>query len=116
MNTPIRLTVDKFGDLLHLPSEGISTLRDSPFISNQPISYGALHHTNYHYDANSSKWMKGGNLVANEDDDDEGIFEHVPSPEYAPPPASSSHTAQPSLRLIVLSSMLYTSWAMMFGD
>ncbi|KAK5825994.1 hypothetical protein PVK06_020893 [Gossypium arboreum] len=43
-----------------------------------------------------------GYPTANEDDDNEGSFqdilalEHVPSPDHAPPLASSSEAAQPS--------------------
>ncbi|KAK5826158.1 hypothetical protein PVK06_021069 [Gossypium arboreum] len=80
---------------------GISTLRDIPISSSQPISYGIIHHLGYHYDANFNAWIKSGHLEKNEDEDFEGAFEdilnleHVPSPEHVPPPASSYHATQP---------------------
>ncbi|KAK5840133.1 hypothetical protein PVK06_009012 [Gossypium arboreum] len=45
-----------------------------------------------------SEWIKRGNLAADDDDDydDEGAFEHIPSPWHASPPTSSSYATQPS--------------------
>ncbi|KAH1091978.1 hypothetical protein J1N35_019235 [Gossypium stocksii] len=87
---------DRRLDLALIRRLGISTLRDTLISSNQPISNGALHHVSYHYNANSSEWIKSGHPVANEDDDTEGAFEDFPAPEHVPPPTISSHAAKPS--------------------
>ncbi|KAH1032126.1 hypothetical protein J1N35_044300 [Gossypium stocksii] len=65
---------------------GINTNGDTPITSNQPISYGALHHFGYHFDANSGEWIKSGLPATHEDDDAEGTFEDVPAPEHVSPP------------------------------
>ncbi|KAK5846198.1 hypothetical protein PVK06_002473 [Gossypium arboreum] len=84
---------------------GIITHGDTPVASNQPISYEALRHMIYHFDATSSMWVKSDQLVANEDEDVEGAFEdiltleHVLSLVRAPPPTSSSPVAQPSFEI-----------------
>ncbi|KAK5839580.1 hypothetical protein PVK06_008383 [Gossypium arboreum] len=93
MNTNITLSHDTYLSYI-FRQLGISTLGDSPITSNQPISHRALHHADYHDDANFSEWIKEGSLVA-DDNDDEGAFKHVPSPEHAPPLASSSYVVQP---------------------
>ncbi|KAK5811302.1 hypothetical protein PVK06_026631 [Gossypium arboreum] len=102
MNTSIRLTLEKFGDYLHLPSRGVSTHGDTLITFNQLINYGAFHHTEYHFDASSDSWVKSDHLAENEDKHIESAFkdipapEHVPSHEHAPPPASFSQATQPS--------------------
>lgn len=84
---------------------GISTHGDTLITSNQPISYEEIHHARYHYDATSITWIKSDQLVENEDEDIEATFEDIPehdhvlSPEHFPPPASSSHAAQPSSKI-----------------
>lgn len=74
---------------------GISTLRDTPISSNQHISYGALHHVSYHYDANSGERIKSGHLAVNEYPDVESAFKDIPTPEHVPPLATSSQATQP---------------------
>ncbi|MBA0551884.1 hypothetical protein Golob_022742, partial [Gossypium lobatum] len=78
---------------------GISTHRDTPVTSNQPISYGAFHHARYYFDANTSMWIKSDHPMDNEDDDIDATFEDVSTPEPAPPPASSLHATQPSFEV-----------------
>ncbi|KAK5772043.1 hypothetical protein PVK06_048304 [Gossypium arboreum] len=74
----------------------INTNEDTPLTSNQPISYMALHHSSYHFNANSDEWIKSGLPTAHEDDDAEGAFEdvltseHVPSPKHVPLPVAPS--------------------------
>lgn len=75
---------------------GISTLGDTLISSNQPISYGAIHHVGYHFDANSGEWIKSGYPTTNENVDVEGIFEDIPSLEHVPSPTTSSQATQPS--------------------
>ncbi|KAH1114877.1 hypothetical protein J1N35_008255 [Gossypium stocksii] len=59
----------------------------------------------YHFNATSGMWVKSDHLVENKDEDIEGAFEdiltpeHVPSLEQAPSPASSSLTTQPSSKI-----------------
>ncbi|KAH1031490.1 hypothetical protein J1N35_043664, partial [Gossypium stocksii] len=52
MNTPIRLTIDKFGDLLHLPSGGNSNEKDvfnlTLFISSSLALELSLHNQVFH--------------------------------------------------------------------
>ncbi|MBA0865494.1 hypothetical protein Goshw_012729 [Gossypium schwendimanii] len=74
---------------------GISTHGDTPVTLNQPISYGALHHVGYHFEANTGMWIKRDHLVNNKDEDINAAFEDVPALEPTPPQAFSSHTAQP---------------------
>ncbi|KAK5819223.1 hypothetical protein PVK06_024195 [Gossypium arboreum] len=74
----------------------ISTHRDSPVTLNQTSSYGALHHAGYHFDANTNMWIKSNYPENNEDDNIDATFEDVLALEPTPPPASSSHAAQPS--------------------
>ncbi|MBA0784938.1 hypothetical protein Gotri_026440 [Gossypium trilobum] len=89
----------------HFRRLGIITHGDTPVTSNQPISYGAFHHTGYRFDVTSGMWVKSDHLVENEDENVEGAFEdipapeHVPSPEHALPPVSSSPNAQPSFEI-----------------
>ncbi|KAK5793774.1 hypothetical protein PVK06_034932 [Gossypium arboreum] len=66
---------------------GISTLRDTLISSNQLISYEALHHPGYHYDANSDKWIKSGHPTTNEDDDVKSAFEDILITEHATQPS-----------------------------
>ncbi|KAH1032122.1 hypothetical protein J1N35_044296 [Gossypium stocksii] len=75
---------------------------ETPSISsNQPISYGELHHVGYHYDVNSGEWVKSNHPTANEDDNVEGAFEDILVPEHVPPLATYSQTAQPSSEINV---------------
>lgn len=69
---------------------GINTHGDSLITQNQPIIYRALHHFDYHFDANSGEWIKSGLSTAHEDNNVEGAFEDVPSPEHIPPLAAYS--------------------------
>ncbi|KAK5825642.1 hypothetical protein PVK06_020499 [Gossypium arboreum] len=73
---------------------GIDTLGDIPITTNQPISFGALHHAGFYFDANFGNWIKSG--ATHEDDHVEGPFkdastlEHVPSPKHVHPPTALS--------------------------
>ncbi|KAH1097199.1 hypothetical protein J1N35_014120, partial [Gossypium stocksii] len=87
-------------------SHGISTHGDTPVSSNQPISYGALHHAGYHFDAASNTWMKHNQLRENEDDDVDAAFDDIPAPNPVPPPPFCHMLLNHPLRLIVLSLML----------
>ncbi|MBA0867902.1 hypothetical protein Goshw_005730 [Gossypium schwendimanii] len=78
---------------------GISTHGYSPITSNQPICYGALHHVEYHFDANTSTWIKSDHPVDNEDDDIAATFEDVLAPNPALPLTSSSYIAQSSSKV-----------------
>ncbi|MBA0573517.1 hypothetical protein Golob_000789, partial [Gossypium lobatum] len=57
MNTNITLLQGTYLPYV-LRQLGISTHGDTPIFSNQPISYGALHHAECHFDAASNTWMK----------------------------------------------------------
>ncbi|KAK5819551.1 hypothetical protein PVK06_024559 [Gossypium arboreum] len=69
---------------------GISTHGDTPVTSNQHISYGALYHLGYHFDAAINTWINHEHLVDNEDDDVDAAFDNVLVPNPATPPTSSS--------------------------
>ncbi|MBA0784466.1 hypothetical protein Gotri_026677 [Gossypium trilobum] len=83
----------------------ISTHGDTLVTSNQPISYDALHHARYHFDTTSDAWVKRDHQVENEDEDVEGVFEDIPTPEpvlspkHAPPSVLSSPAVQPSSKI-----------------
>ncbi|KAH1129955.1 hypothetical protein J1N35_001333 [Gossypium stocksii] len=80
---------------------GISTHRDSPFTSNQPISYEALHYVGYYFDANINTWIKSNHPVDIEDDDINATFEDDSTPKPAPLLTSYSHVAQPSFKELI---------------
>ncbi|KAH1039402.1 hypothetical protein J1N35_041145 [Gossypium stocksii] len=65
---------------------GINSHGDTPITSNQPISYGALHHAEYHFDAFSDMWV---NPTENANEDVKRAFEDILTPEHAFPPTSS---------------------------
>lgn len=71
----------------------ISTYGDTPVTSNQPISYGTLHHAGYHFDANIGMQVKSHNPAEHADDGINVAFEDIPAPEHASPLASSLHAA-----------------------
>ncbi|KAH1057020.1 hypothetical protein J1N35_035085 [Gossypium stocksii] len=104
MNTNITLPYGTYLSYIFRQLD-ISTHRDTPVSSNQPIS-GALHHMGYHFNAATNTWMKHDHPTDNEDDDVDAAFDDIPISEpfihwlllrmlFNPPP-----------RLIVLSSML----------
>ncbi|KAK5819244.1 hypothetical protein PVK06_024219 [Gossypium arboreum] len=139
MGTPIRLTLEEFGDYLHLPygdyfksdrhpdlalilfndikkaigrgmnisitlphgtyfsyvfrQLGIRTHGDTPISSNQPFSYGILHHAGHHLDAANNTWMKHDHPVDNEYDDVDTAFDDIPVPELVALSTSFSHAA-----------------------
>ncbi|KAH1055928.1 hypothetical protein J1N35_033993 [Gossypium stocksii] len=69
MGTPIRLTIEDFADYLHVPLGGITSHGNTLVTSKQPISYGALHHAGYHFDANTDTSLKSDHPTEHEDDD-----------------------------------------------
>ncbi|KAH1055972.1 hypothetical protein J1N35_034037 [Gossypium stocksii] len=75
MGTPIHLTLEEFGDYLHLPSGG------------------------YHFDAATNTWMKHDQPRDNQDDDVDAAFDDILVPDPVAPPPSSSHAAQPSSKV-----------------
>ncbi|KAH1129766.1 hypothetical protein J1N35_001144 [Gossypium stocksii] len=95
-------------DLALIMRLGISTFEDSPISSNQPISYEALHHASYHYDANFGEWIKNGHSTANENDNVKGAFEDILASKHVPPLGTSSRLFNLLSILMLSSFMLYT--------
>ncbi|KAK5794306.1 hypothetical protein PVK06_035527 [Gossypium arboreum] len=78
----------------NLPQNGFRSLERHPnlaLIMSNDITkairgYEALHHTSYHYDANTGEWVKSGHPTTNEDDNVKGAFEDIPTSKHAPSP------------------------------
>ncbi|KAH1121714.1 hypothetical protein J1N35_004874 [Gossypium stocksii] len=70
METPIHLTIKEVGGYLHLS-----------------------------FEANTSTWLKSDHPTEHEDDDVDPAFEDFLAQEHAPPPTSSLHFVQPSLKV-----------------
>ncbi|MBA0557577.1 hypothetical protein Golob_014638 [Gossypium lobatum] len=70
---------------------GISSHRDTPVSSNQPISYGVLHHAGYHFNATTNTWMKHDQPGDNKDDNVDSAFDDILIPNPVAPLLFSSH-------------------------
>ncbi|KAK5838949.1 hypothetical protein PVK06_007697 [Gossypium arboreum] len=60
------------------------------------LSYGAFRHAGYCFNLNTREWVQSELPATHEEDNVEGVYEDVPTPEHVPPLVSQHHVATSS--------------------